>query len=191
MKHSIKDELHFVLTFIGIVWGVFFVDVLLDGALNRYGLAPRQISGLVGVVTMPFLHGSWQHLISNSVPLIVLLCLLAGSRANTYTVVPQIMILGGLLLWVFGRSHTIHIGASGLVYALIAFLIVSGFTEGRLSALAIAIFVGVSYGATLFSNVLPVQAESRISWDGHLCGAIAGGILAKARVRPERRKSTA
>ena len=186
MKHRVKEELHFVLTFVGVVWGIFLLDVLLSGGLNKFGLSPRELSGLIGIATMPFLHGNWEHLIGNTVPLVVLLCLLAGSRANTYSVVPQIMIAGGALLWIFGRSHTIHIGASGLVYGLIAFLIVSGFTEGRLSALIIAVFVGLTYGATLLGGVLPMQVKHGVSWDGHLCGAIGGAIIAKARVPRER-----
>lgn len=183
MKHRIKEELHFVLMFVGIVWAVYFIDWLLPGTFNVFGLAPRQTSGLIGLVTMPFLHGNWEHLVGNSVPLVVLLCLLAGSRANTYTVVPQIMLVGGLLLWLFGRPQTIHVGASGLIYGLIAFLIVSGFTEKRLSAIVIAIFVGVTYGATLVGGILPISVDAGVSWDGHLFGAIGGAIVAKVRVR--------
>jgi membrane associated rhomboid family serine protease len=134
---------------------------------------------------MPFLHGGWDHLLGNTVPLVVLLCLLAGSRANTYTIVPQIVVLGGILLWVFGTRNTVHVGASGLIYGLIAFLIVAGFREGRLGALAIALFVGFTYGATLIGGVLPTVGPG-ISWDGHLMGAIAGAIVARIAVTPDR-----
>ncbi|HIE98840.1 MAG: rhomboid family intramembrane serine protease [Fuerstiella sp.] len=185
MKHRIVEELHGVGVFVAIVWAVFVLDAFLPGEFNDFGLSPRSVTGLTGILTMPFLHGGWDHLLGNTVPLVVLLCLLAGSRANTYTIVPQIVVLGGILLWVFGRGDTVHVGASGLIYGLIAFLIVAGFREGRLVALAIAVFVGFTYGATSISGVLPTVGPG-ISWDGHLMGAIAGAIVARIAVTPDR-----
>ncbi|MEQ9411224.1 MAG: rhomboid family intramembrane serine protease [Fuerstiella sp.] len=182
MKHRVIDELHFVLFFVGLVWAVFLLDIVLPGDFNNYGLVPRSTSGLSGILTMPFLHGGWNHIAGNTVPLAILLCLLAGSRANTYSIVPQIIGLGGLLLWLFGRSRTIHVGASGLIYGLMAFLIVAGLREGRLAALAVAIFVGVTYGATLLTGVLPMTVEHGVSWDGHLTGAVAGALVARFAV---------
>jgi membrane associated rhomboid family serine protease len=125
---------------------------------------------------MPFLHGSWGHLLSNSIPLVILLTLLAGSRANSIVIVVGLIFTGGVLLWLFGRA-SIHIGASGLVYGLVAFLIASGFLEGRLIPLLIAILVGFLYGATMFWGVLPTAGKN-VSWDGHLFGALAGFGLA-------------
>ena len=185
MKHRVVDELHFVLVFVGIVWAVFLLDLVVPGSALSFGLVPRTLSHTPGIVLMPFLHDGWDHILGNTVPLIVLLCLLAGSRANTYGIVPAIILLGGALLWLLGRPGTRHVGASGLVYGLIAFLIVAGFRERRLGALAIAVFVGVSYGATLLSGILPITVEEGVSWDGHLMGAIAGGIVAFLAVSPE------
>ena len=174
-----------VAVFVAAIWCVFLADIVLPGNFSSFGLEPRHISGLVGIVTMPFLHGSWDHLVGNTVPLIVLLCLLAGSKANTYRIVPQIIFLGGLLLWVLGRPNSIHVGASGLIYGLIAFLIVAGFREGRIGALAIAIMVGFMYGATLLGGILPISVDASVSWDGHLMGAIAGGLVARWSVTSE------
>ena len=188
MKHRIIDELQFVAGFVAVVWTVFLADLILPGNLNSFGLAPRAVSGLAGIATMPFLHGGWDHILANTVPLIILLCLLAGSRANTYAVVPQIILLSGVLLWVLGRPNTIHVGASGLIYGLIAFFIVAGFREGRLGAIAIAIFVGFTYGFTLVQGILPIGVGEDVSWDGHLMGAIAGGLVARQAVRPEEKK---
>lgn len=182
MKHRVAEEFKFVLTFVGIIWAVFVLDFVLPGELNRFGLVPRTVTGLPGVLTMPFLHSGWDHLVGNTVPLIVLLCLLAGSSANTYRIVPQLILFGGALLWVLGRSQTIHVGASGLIYGLITFLIVSGFREGRIAALAVAIVVGILYGGTLLSGVLPFTTGTHISWDGHLAGAIAGVLVARSAV---------
>jgi len=186
MKHRVAEELNFVLVFVGAIWLAFIANAILPGDFNHWGLAPRHISGLVGIVTMPFLHGGWAHLLGNTVPLVVLLCLLAGSRANSVGIVAAIILLGGALLWLFGGSKTIHVGASGLVYGLITFLIVAGFREARFVAIVIAIFVGVTYGATLFSGVLPFMVGKNVSWDGHLFGAIAGGLVAVAAVKPKR-----
>ncbi len=170
MKHRVAEELNFVLVFVGAIWLAFITNAILPGDFNHWGLAPRHISGLVGIVTMPFLHGGWAHLLGNTVPLVVLLCLLAGSRANSVGIV----------------AAAIHVGASGLVYGLITFLIVAGFREARFVAIVIAIFVGVIYGATLFSGVLPFMVGKNVSWDGHLFGAIAGGLVAIAAVNPKR-----
>ena len=125
-----------------------------------------------------------QHILSNTVPLFVLLILLAGSRAESWEVVVLITLLGGLLLWIFGRE-AIHIGASGLISGLATFLILSGFLERRIIPLLIALLVGFLYGSVLVMGVIP-RIGSQVSWDGHLCGAIAGGIVAFALARGSR-----
>ena len=110
--------------FIGAIWAVFIASWVFPG-LDQYGVVPRRISGLVGIAAMPFLHANLPHILSNTVPLFVLLVLLAGSRAESWEVVVLITVLGGLLLWIFGRE-AVHIGASGLISGLGAFLILSG-----------------------------------------------------------------
>jgi len=155
--------------------------------LDDYGVVPRTLVGLVGIPAMPFLHANLGHLLSNTVPLFVLLILLAGSRAESWEVVAAITILGGGLLWIFGRS-AVHIGASGLISGLTTFLVLSGFLERRFIPLLIAIVVAFLYGGSLVLGVLP-RLGSRISWDGHLFGAIAGGIVAYAMTRQSRQHS--
>ncbi|MEZ6128737.1 MAG: rhomboid family intramembrane serine protease [Planctomycetaceae bacterium] len=184
MKHRVTEELNGVLVFVGLIWAVFLMDAILPGDFNQYGLVPRHVSGLAGIVTMPFLHGSWSHLLGNTVPLVVLLTLLAGSRANSFRIVLRLILSGGALLWLLGRSDSIHVGVSGLIYGLMAFLIVAGFREGRLIALGVALLVGFLYGATLISGVLPFGVADGVSWDGHLTGAIAGVIVAVTSVKP-------
>ena len=183
MKHRIVEELNGIVGFVAGIWLVFLIDCVLPVEFSAFGLAPRHASGLPGIVTMPFLHGSWPHLLQNSISLSMLLCLLAGSRANSSQIVVAIVLLGGSLLWLFGRSNAIHIGASGLIYGLITFLIVAGFLERRLVALATAILVGLIYGATLISGVLPFAVGENVSWDGHLSGAVAGVFVARMVIR--------
>jgi membrane associated rhomboid family serine protease len=179
-SHTIRQEIHGVVLFVGAVWAVFLVSLVVPG-LDRYGVVPRTCVGLVGIPAMPFLHASFHHLISNTIPLFVLLLLLAGSRARSWEVVVSVVLLGGLLLWIFGRPAT-HIGASGLISGLTAFLIISGLLEGRIVPLLIALLVGFLYGGSLVLGALP-RLGSQVSWDSHLCGALAGGIVAYALTR--------
>jgi membrane associated rhomboid family serine protease len=185
-SHTIRQEIKGVVLFVGAIWAVYFVSLVFPG-LDNYGVVPRKLVGLVGVLAMPFLHANLHHLLSNTIPLVILLILLAGSRAQSWEVVVKIAVLGGLLLWIFGRE-AVHIGASGLISGLTAFLIVSGFLEQRVIPLVIALFVGFLYGGSLVLGIVP-HVGSQISWDGHLCGAIAGGIVAYALTRGSRQRS--
>jgi membrane associated rhomboid family serine protease len=184
-SHTIRQELSGVAGFVGSIWAVFFLSWAFP-AIDHYGVVPRTAIGLVGIPAMPFLHANLHHLLSNTVPLFVLLVLLAGSRAESWEVVAIIALLGGFLLWVFGRP-AVHIGASGLISGLTAFLILSGFLEQRLIPLFVAVLVGFLYGGSLILGVIP-QLGSNVSWDGHLCGAMAGGLVAYAMARGARER---
>jgi len=177
--HKIKEEFLSIAVFIVFIWAVFLLDLILP--LEKLGLIPRDGSGLFGIITMTFLHGSYQHLVSNTVPLIALLALLAGSRADSKKVVAIIILLGGALLWLFGRGDYVHIGASLLVFGLAVFLVVSGIMEKRTIPIIISVIVALVYGTSLLSGIMPWQ--SGISWDGHLMGGIAGGITAWVLVK--------
>lgn len=172
-QHTIKRDFFSVAAFVAIIWAVFFLDRFLP--LEQYGLVPRDIHGLVGIVAMPFLHGDLAHIVSNTVPLAVTLFLLAGSRSNSGAIVLLITIIGGIALWTFGREAR-HIGASGLVFGLIAFHIFAGVFEKRIKTIFIALLVGGLYAGTLVKGVMPMQEG--VSWDGHLFGALAGALVA-------------
>ena len=193
--HSIREELIGVLIFVGIVWGVFIFDCILFGIwefklADWFGLIPRQITRLPGIVAMPFLHGDLKHIFSNTFPLLVLMWLLAGSRAQSWRIVAMICLLGGSLLWLFGSPMVFlrglvtsnnevqaHVGASLLVFGLITFLISSGYFERRPVPVLIAVFVAILYGTTLIWGIIP-KMTGHVSWDGHLSGGIAGVIVA-------------
>jgi len=177
--HRIKEELPLVAVFIAAIWVVFILDRFLP--LENFGLVPRNVGHLPGILAMPFLHGDWGHIMSNTVPLAVLLTLLAGSKANSRWIVVSIALLGGLLLWLFGRGASLHIGASGLVFGLAVFLIISGFLERRIVPMIVAVVVTFLYGSSLLSGIMPFQKG--VSWDGHLFGGIAGGMVAWFMVR--------
>lgn len=171
--HSLSRDVKGIALFVGLIWLVFVLDRFLP--LENFGLIPRTLGGLAGIVTLPFLHGDWGHIVGNTVPLVVLLLLLAGSRANSIDIVVLISVLAGIGLWIFGRE-AIHIGASVLVFGLAGFLVCAGFFEKRLLPSIIAIGVAVVYGSTLMYGVLPTQ--SGVSWEGHLIGALSGGAIA-------------
>lgn len=171
--HTIKRDLAGVAVLIAIIWVVFALDYFLP--LEQLGLIPRTFRGLAGIVTMPFLHGDFAHLLGNSIPLAVTLLLLAGSRANSGGIVVLITLLCGIGLWLFGRE-ALHIGASGLVFGLIAFHVFAGIFERRLQSVIISAVVGLLYASTVIQGVLPFQ--SGVSWEGHLIGAISGAVVA-------------
>ena len=185
-SHTIREELYGIVAFIGIIWAVFLLTCAVP-SLDSYGVVPRTFVGLVGIPAMVFLHADLHHLLVNTIPLLILLVLLAGSKARSWEIVIDVTLLGGLLLWLAGRP-AIHIGASGLIFGLIAFLILSGFLEKRIVPLIVSLVVGFLYGGTLLWGILP-RIGSHISWDGHLCGAIAGGIVAYALTRESRGKA--
>jgi len=176
-RRNLGEEIEAVLAFLGVIWAVFLISLAVP-AVARLGLEPRTASGLVGIVAMPFLHGSFGHLIGNTITLFVLTAILAASRPHWRRIVAEIIVLSGSLLWVFGRP-AIHIGASGLVLGLVAFLIVSGLVERRPTALLVSLIVGFLYGGTLIAGVVP-GLDPGVSWDGHLCGAAAGTLTAAA-----------
>ena len=172
-QHTIREELPLLIFFVGLIWATFVLDIFLP--LEKLGLYPRSLTGLVGIPSMTFLHVNFAHLFGNTIPLVTLLALLAGSRGKSLHIVATIIIIGGCLLWLLGRPN-IHIGASLLVFGLAAYLIASGFIEKRISSLMISVIVGFIYSGTLIKGVMPWQTN--VSWEGHLFGAIAGVIAA-------------
>ncbi len=177
------------MAFVGAIWAVFFLEFILPFDLTSFAVVPRTLTGLVGIPAMPFLHASFLHIFSNTLSLFILLVLLAGSRADSWKVVVEIVLLGGVLLWLFGRPAN-HIGASGLISGLIAFLIVSGLLERRFVPLVISVGVIFFYGGSLLLGVVP-RLGSHISWDGHLFGAVAGGVIAYLLTRNSKPQVTA
>lgn len=164
-----------VLVFIGILWGVLFLDFIIPLDFAKLGIMPRSIGGLVGVVFHPFLHGSLGHLASNTIPVLVLLSVLYNfyTRVATRVVIYSVLI-SGVLVWLFGRS-AYHIGASGLIYSIAAFLVAASFYNFNLKSFLIALIIIILYGGLVW-GLLPVNPY--ISFEGHLFGAIAGIFLA-------------
>jgi len=157
---------------LGLMWTVEGLDTfLLDDGLERHGIEPRDLDGLEGILFAPFLHGDWNHLISNSVPYLVLGGLVFVYGLRKWLWATGIVIIGaGIATWLFARSG-VHIGASILIFGWLGFLLASGWFERSFRSIGIAVIVALLYGGLLW-GVLPT--DSRVSWEGHLFGALAG-----------------
>ena len=162
--------------FVGLLWVVQVVNWITGYGFNAaFGLIPRHVSGLDGVIAMPLLHGSFAHLLTNTPPLLVMGGLLVATATRALLAVNAAVIgLGGGLVWLFGSS-AIHIGASGLVFGWFGFLVARGFVDRSPVTLGAALLVGFLYGSILW-GVLPGQTG--VSWEAHLFGAIAGAAAA-------------
>ncbi|MCE2497037.1 MAG: rhomboid family intramembrane serine protease [Flavobacteriales bacterium] len=158
-------------------WVAFYLEWRSGRSWSTWGLFPRTLEGLVGVITMPFLHADMVHLINNSVPLIVLGSVLRYFYKSLFwLVVFTSWLITGLITWGIARE-AYHIGASGLVYALASFLFFSGAFRKHRPLMAVSFFVVFVYGSMVW-GVLPI--EPTVSWEGHLSGAIAGLFTAVA-----------
>ena len=162
--------------FVALLWAVQVVNWIFGYGLNpAFGLIPRHIGGLDGVIAMPLLHGSFAHLMANTPPLLVMGGLLVATTTRALLLVNALVIcIGGGLVWLFGSS-AIHIGASGLVFGWFGFLVVRGLVDRSPITLGAALLVGVLYGSLLW-GVLPGQPG--VSWEAHLFGALAGAAAA-------------
>lgn len=170
-RHSLLFPSLFILAF----WIVRIIDSLPGIDFIRYGILPRQTEGLKGILFSPFIHSSYSHLISNSVPFFILLfVLIYFYRWLSYRIFIMMYFLSGILVWVTGRDAW-HIGASGIVYAMAAFHFVSGIIRMDVRLLTISVFVAFIYGSMIW-GIFPFNAE--ISWEGHLWGALSGVGLA-------------
>jgi len=161
------------------MWTVMIIEVSLGINLNHYGLIPHTLQGLIGIFTFPFLHGSWEHLMANSVPIIVLgTALFYFYPTLAHRVLLVSYIASGLLTWCLGNPSTTHVGASALIYSLNLFLIVSGFIRGNRQLTVISLIMVFLYGSFIWGMIPSLARPQNISWEGHLSGAIIGVVLA-------------
>lgn len=158
-------------------WSLGVVNlVFCRGAFNKLGIHPRTHIGFFGILFSPFLHSSWEHLTANTFPFFILgwFVMLSGIK-EFFVITIFITIFSGLGIWLLGRPNTIHIGASGVIFGYLGFLLIhSYFTHDSLS-IVLTILVGFMYGNFLWS-IFPI--EERMSWEGHLFGLLAGVLIA-------------
>ncbi|MGW7051943.1 rhomboid family intramembrane serine protease [Streptomyces sp. NPDC054887] len=163
-----------MLGWVALLWILEVLDTA-TGALNTYGLSPRDTGELRDVLPMSFLHHGFDHVASNTVPLLILGFLAAlGGTGRFVAVVLTIMVVGGLGVWLTAPAYSNTAGASVVVFGLLGYLLVRGFVDRSARDILIGLLVGAFYGSLLW-GVLPT--DTAVSWQGHLFG-LAGGVLA-------------
>ena len=164
-----------------LMWVVKVAEMAFSIDLNSWGLIPQTTRGLIGVLTLPFLHGNWEHLLTNTSAVLVLgtaLYYCYPTLANPVMIISWLA--SGLLTWCIGSPHSIHVGASALIYSLNLFLIVSGFIRGNRMLIVISLIMVFLYGSFIWGMIPALAKLQNISWEGHLSGAIIGIVLAFA-----------
>lgn len=165
--------LKFILFSLPFIYGISIIGFLFPKI--KLGIIPRTYKGLIGILFAPLLHSNFKHLLSNTFPLLVLLFLLQYFYATkAIMVISFVVVGGGFLVWLFARNAN-HIGASGLIYGLAAFMITQGFLCKEMIPLLVAIFIVLIYGG-LLKGMFP--STKKTSWEGHLFYAISGILSA-------------
>jgi membrane associated rhomboid family serine protease len=167
--------------FAAVIWVVQFVNAGDHYDLDRFGLKPREVDGLWGVVTMPFLHASYDHAFSNTIPLLAIGWILLLSGLRLWLIVTGVVVLlGGLLTWVVA-PHGIIVGASGMIFGWLGYLLARAYFSRRLKWIITAVLVLLFFGSLLY-GLFPTL-HSRVSWQAHVCGFLAG-VAAGALLHP-------
>ncbi|WP_287899847.1 rhomboid family intramembrane serine protease [Arthrobacter sp.] len=163
--------------FVLLLWVIELVDAVMGHRLDSFGIRPWNPSGLSGILFAPLLHLGWGHLIANTGPLLVLgfVILLSGVGA-WLRVTAVVWLVGGIGTWLTGGPGSLHLGASGLVFGWIVYLVLRGVFTRSVLQIALGVVILLAYGAVLW-GVFPGQTG--ISWQGHLFGAIGGGLAAR------------
>ena len=162
-------------SFVVVLILVKLIEITFDVDFVQYGVFPRSASGLIGILTYPFIHSGWAHLFNNSTAIMVLGTMLFYSyRQVAIKTVLWVYLMSGVWLWIAGRTN-FHIGASGIVYALFGFLFISGLIRKHLKLMALSFLVIFLYGSLVW-GIFPM--DEKVSWEGHMFGLLAGVIVA-------------
>ena len=170
------------------LWAIELVDwLVMGGGLDAYGVRPRSLEGLMGIALAPLLHGGFGHLIANTVPFVLLGFLVTARKRMDFWVVSLASALAaGLGTWAIGAPGTVHIGASGVVFGFLGFLMGRGIYERRATTILLSLAVTFVFGGMLW-GVLPTVGPG-ISWEGHLFGWLGGLATARALGSRKRRR---
>ncbi len=192
IAQEIKTHITILGGLVALMWGVEIVNTLffqrsigfyrVSPGLDIYGIIPRHVIGLRGILFAPFLHANFAHLIGNTIPFIVLGWLIMLRETSDFLWVSVIAgFVSGLGTWIFG-SAGVHIGASGVIFGYLGYLLARGYFERSMLSIAMSLFVGTLYGSLIW-GILPTQIG--ISWEGHLFGFL-GGVLAARLLTPKK-----
>lgn len=177
-QKSVASELRVLLGFLALFWILEILDFFVfNNGLDRYGIQPKNILGLRGILFAPFLHGGFGHLIANTIPFLTLGWLTMIQETSDFYIVSFLgTLIGGLGVWLFAAPDSIHIGASILIYSYLGFLLFRGYFQKNIPSIALSLVVTIFYGGLVW-GVFPAQIG--VSWQGHLFGFIGGAVAAK------------
>lgn len=171
-------KLKLTLFIIGLWWLVAVFNMYLGFSLTNFSLKPYNLSHWYGIFTYPFVHGNIEHLMNNSLSgFMIFASLFLIYEKISIKVLSIIYLVSGVILWFLGEHGSMHVGASGVIYGVAFFLIVSGFIVRESANLAISLFMVAWYGSMIW-GIFPFSVKEGVSWEGHLSGAIVGIILA-------------
>jgi membrane associated rhomboid family serine protease len=174
---------------VAVMWIVQLINSFDHYALDRDGIWPHDVDRLWGILSGPFLHASWAHLIGNTIPFVFLGLIIAFEGVRRLAAVTAIVIvLGGLGTWLLSSSGTVVVGASGVVFGYATYLLARGFFNRNMLELLVGAVVVAVFGTALLSSLVP---QGHVSWQGHLSGGIAGLIAAWALSSDRRRDAAA
>ncbi len=174
-KHNIWNSFKTVLAVVALLWALLLVGYVVP--LSEFGILPRTVRGLPGILLAPFIHAGFDHLIANSVSLLILGSIfLTMEKKLSAVIMLQFIILSGFGTWLIGRAGYPHIGASGVIYAILGYLLTTGIFTRNIKAIIVSILVFFLYGGAVW-GIFP--AGGFVSWEYHLCGFIAGIVTAK------------
>lgn len=168
---DIIQQLLFPISVVALMWFVKIVEVTKGIKFTRWGIFPRDLDGLIGIITCPFIHSDWQHLMSNSLPMLMLMGIVMVFYRRV--AIPSILIttvLTGFTVWLFARE-SYHVGASGVVYGLVSFLAWTGVFRRNLKSIILSLVILVMYGG-YFHGIVPTKEG--VSWESHLFGGLVG-----------------
>ncbi len=183
MTQALKTQVQILGSMVALMWASTLLNLfLLRGSLLEFGIIPRTIIGLRGILFAPFLHAGLGHLMANTLPFVILGWLVLVRATEDFFMVTAIaMGVGGLGTWLLAGPRTVHVGASGLVFGYLGYLLLRGYFERSFAASFISIVVAVAYGS-LILGVLPTVPG--VSWQGHLFGFLGGGLAARFLAKP-------
>ncbi|EDX75426.1 peptidase, S54 (rhomboid) family [Coleofasciculus chthonoplastes PCC 7420] len=183
LAREVKTQATILGGLVAVMWGLELIDLIIfQGVLDSYGILPRTIIGLRGILFAPFLHGGLPHLIANTVPFLTLGWFVMLQKTSDFFIVTAItMVVSGLGVWLIG-SPGVHIGASGLVFGYLGFLLLRGYFQRNIPSILLSLIVGFLYGGAIW-GVLPTVPG--VSWEGHLFGFIGGIVAARLLSQPK------
>jgi membrane associated rhomboid family serine protease len=176
-EKRLRASIYTTLGFIFLIWLIKAVEWVQESSFSHFGILPRQESGIKGILFAPLIHGDVFHLITNTVPLILLgIGLLYFYRKIAFEVLFWIWISTGAWTWAIARN-SYHIGASGIIYALVSFLFFGGVFRKDARLMVVSGVVLFLYGSMLY-GIMPNAVEDNVSWESHMMGALSGVFLA-------------